>query len=75
MLRQRRGSSAIAAPYHALAQYPAGTLGNAFDRFHRNRGFALPGEPGCLPEELSSLHDITHLGWLNLPQLRNQLLL
>lgn len=61
MLRQRRGSRAIAAPYHALEYYSAGTLGNAFYRFHRNRGFALPGEPGCLPEELSALHDITHI--------------
>ncbi|MDR3534892.1 MAG: hypothetical protein P4L71_00205 [Acetobacteraceae bacterium] len=61
MIRQRRGSRTIAAPYHALERYPANTLGNAFYRFHRNRGFALPGEPGCLPEELSALHDITHI--------------
>lgn len=61
MLRESRGDSKIAAQYAALAELPAGSLGNAFYRFHRNRGFALPGEVGCVPEELSSLHDLTHL--------------
>lgn len=61
MLRESRGDRKIAADYQALADLPIGTLGNAFYRFHRNRGFALPGEPGCVPEELSSLHDLTHL--------------
>jgi hypothetical protein len=61
MVRQTRGDERIAAPFHALKHLPPGTLGNAFFRFHRNRGFALPGEPGCVPEELASLHDITHI--------------
>ena len=61
MLRESRGDQKMAAHYHALAELPVGTLGNAFYRFHRNRGFALPGERGCVPEELSSLHDLTHL--------------
>ncbi len=61
MLRESRGDPRLAAHYTGLAHLPVGTLGNAFYRFHRNRGFALPGEPGCVPEELSSLHDLTHL--------------
>lgn len=61
MLRESRGDPAIAAWYRALGGLPEGTLGNAFYRFHRNRGFALPGEPGCIPEELSALHDLTHV--------------
>lgn len=61
MIRESRGDPAIAASYQVLERLPSGTLGNAFFRFHRNRGFALPGEPGCIPEELSSLHDLTHI--------------
>ena len=61
MIRESRGNPAIAASFQALEKLPGGTLGNAFFRFHRNRGFALPGEPGCIPEELSALHDLTHI--------------
>jgi ubiquinone biosynthesis protein Coq4 len=61
MIRESRGDPAVAASYRALERLPGDTLGNAFFRFHRNRGFALPGEPGCIPEELSSLHDLTHI--------------
>jgi len=61
MLRQSRGDARTAAEYQALEHLPEGTLGNVFYRFHRLRGFALPGEKGCIPEELSSLHDLTHI--------------
>lgn len=61
MIRESRGDPAIAASFQALEKLPAGTLGNAFYRFHRNRGFALPSEPGCVPEELSAVHDLTHI--------------
>lgn len=61
MLRESRGDGNIAAEYQSLANLPEGTLGNAFYRFHRLRGFALPGEKGCIPEELSALHDLTHI--------------
>ncbi len=61
MLRESRGNETVAAEYHALEKLPEGTLGNAFYRFHRNRGFALPGEKGCIPEELSALHDLMHI--------------
>ena len=68
MLRQRRGSSAIAAPYHALAQYPAGTLGNAFYRFHRNRGFALPGEPLWKSNICAAQQSSARTVWMNVRQ-------
>jgi ubiquinone biosynthesis protein Coq4 len=61
MLRESHGDAKIAAEYQALEKLPEGTLGNAFHRFHRLRGFALPGEKGCIPEELSALHDLTHI--------------
>jgi ubiquinone biosynthesis protein Coq4 len=61
MLRESRGDAKIAADYLALEKLPEGTLGNVFFRFHRNRGFALPGEKGCIPEELSALHDLMHI--------------
>ena len=61
MIRESRGDPVTAAPFLALEHLPAGTLGSAYFRFHRNRGFALPGEPGCIPEDLSALHDITHI--------------
>lgn len=54
MLRESRGNVKVAAEYHALEKLPEGTLGNAFYRFHRLRGFQLPGEKGCIPEELSA---------------------
>jgi hypothetical protein len=61
MLRESRGDPRLAATYQALEACPLGSLGSAFYRFHRNRGFALPGEPGCIPEELSAIHDLTHI--------------
>jgi ubiquinone biosynthesis protein Coq4 len=61
MLRESRGNAKVAAEYHALEKLPKGTLGNAFYRFHRLRGFQLPGEKGCIPEELSALHDLMHI--------------
>ena len=61
MLRERRGEPAIAARFQALGTLPERTLGHAFHRFHRARGFALPGEPGCMPEDLLARHDITHI--------------
>src|SRR5690349_15764092 len=61
MVRESRGDAKIAAEYQALENLPEGTLGNAFYRFHRLRGFQLPGEKGCIPEELSALHDLTHI--------------
>ena len=61
MVRESRGDAKIAGEYQALENLPAGTLGNAFYRFHRLRGFQLPGEKGCIPEELSALHDLTHI--------------
>lgn len=61
MLRESRGNEKTAAEYHALEKLPEGTLGNAFYRFHRLRGFQLPGEKGCIPEELSALHDLMHI--------------
>jgi len=61
MVRESRGDAKIAGEYQALENLPEGTLGNAFYRFHRLRGFQLPGEKGCIPEELSALHDLTHI--------------
>jgi ubiquinone biosynthesis protein Coq4 len=61
MLRENRGDPAKAARFRALAELPERSLGRVFFRFHRARGFALPGEPGCMPEDLLALHDITHM--------------
>jgi ubiquinone biosynthesis protein Coq4 len=61
MLRENCGDAAKAARFQALGRLPERTLGNVFYRFHRARGFALPGEPGCMPEDLLATHDITHM--------------
>jgi hypothetical protein len=51
---------AVAAPFLALGDLPAGTLGRAFFDHYRRNGFPLPGEKGGFPES-GVYHDFTHV--------------
>jgi len=50
----------LAARYHALADFPKGTLGRGLYDHYRDHDFALPGEKGGLPE-LMLFHDVGHV--------------
>jgi hypothetical protein len=50
----------IAAPFLALEDLPAGTLGRALFDHYREHGFHFPGERGGFPEA-GVYHDITHV--------------
>jgi tellurite resistance protein len=52
--------TALAAHYHALEHYPAGSLGRVYWEYCRNNGFSLPGEKGGAPEPIL-FHDCAHL--------------
>jgi tellurite resistance protein len=60
MFRGLREDPAIAARYEALGKLPADTLGYAFYRHCRDRGFAFPGERLGFPEA-AVYHDFTHV--------------
>lgn len=51
---------ALAEPYHALAELPAGTLGRAVWEHYRGHGFAFPGERFGFPEA-GVYHDMAHI--------------
>jgi len=50
----------VSAPFRALADLPAGTLGRALFEHYRSNGFAFPGEKGGFPEA-GVYHDIAHV--------------
>lgn len=50
----------IARKYHALAEYPEGTLGRSLFEFYKARNFKFPGEKGGAPEALLP-HDLSHV--------------
>jgi ubiquinone biosynthesis protein Coq4 len=60
-LREQRGDAPTAERFAGLAGLPDGTLGKAFFQFYRRRGYPLPGEPGCIPEEVIAVHDLSHI--------------
>jgi len=51
---------AVAAPYVALGELPAGTLGRALHDHYRGNGFAFPGERLGFPEA-GVYHDLAHV--------------
>lgn len=51
---------AVTAPYLALGELPAGTLGRALFDHYRNNGFAFPGEKHGFPEG-GIYHDFAHV--------------
>lgn len=62
LVEESHDDPAIAAPYLALEQLPAGTFGRAFFDFYRNRGFRFPGEKGALPLAYGfEVHDSAHI--------------
>jgi ubiquinone biosynthesis protein Coq4 len=50
----------VAAPFLALGELPAGTLGRAFFTHYREHGFTFPGEKGGFPES-GVYHDFVHV--------------
>lgn len=50
----------VAARYQALEQRRPGSLGAAIYQFYRGNGWALPGEPGGMPEWFV-VHECTHI--------------
>ncbi len=61
VLREPRGDDAVASRFRALEKLEDGSLGKAFFRFYRDRGYPLPGEPGCIPEGIIAIHDLSHI--------------
>jgi hypothetical protein len=59
-LRGVLADPAVAAPYLALAELPAGTLGRALSDHYRGHGFAFPGEKHGFPEA-GVYHDLSHV--------------
>jgi hypothetical protein len=60
-MKETRGNPKVAAPYQKLGLLPEGTLGRSIWEFYRRREFPFPGEPGCLPEDLVMVHDLSHV--------------
>jgi len=52
--------AALAARYHQLDGYPAGTFGRAYADFIHRNGFGFPGEPGGPPPPVMR-HDCCHV--------------
>ena len=50
----------VAARYAPLASFPPETLGGGLYAYWKNNGFALPGEPGGVPE-VALFHDVGHV--------------
>lgn len=61
LLRERRGDAAVAARFQSLEALPPETLGHAYFQFYRLRNYPLPGEKGCIPEDLITVHDSSHI--------------
>ncbi len=61
VLREPRGDAEVAIRFQALEKLPAGSLGRTFFDFYRSRGYPLPGEPGCIPEGIIVIHDLSHI--------------
>ena len=55
-----REDAALAARYHQLDDYPAGTFGRAYADFIRRNGFSYPGEVGGPPPPVMR-HDCCHV--------------
>ncbi|MBX3228474.1 MAG: hypothetical protein KIT84_07470 [Labilithrix sp.] len=55
-----REDPTVAAPFVALGDLPAGTLGRALFTHYRTNGFSFPGERNGFPEA-GVYHDLTHV--------------
>jgi hypothetical protein len=51
----------LVAKYEALAALPSNTFGKALWSFHKDNGYAFPGDPTALNERFSTPHDSTHI--------------
>lgn len=60
LLLGRGGEPEVAWRYRQLGLLPAGTLGRTLWAHCTERRFALPGEPGAIPEQIV-FHDVGHL--------------
>ena len=52
---------ALAARFHALADLPANSFGNAFATFYKANKYAFPGEPTGLNFTFAAPHDSSHV--------------
>lgn len=59
--RGSHGDLSLAARYHALSEWPTGTLGQAFSEIYRTNGYAYPGEEQAVNVRFATPHDATHV--------------
>jgi len=58
---KNKADPALAARFHALANLPANSLGNAFATFYKANKYAFPGEPTGLNFTFAAPHDSSHV--------------
>jgi len=57
---KNKADPALAARFHALANLPANSFGNAFATFYKANKYAFPGEPTALNFAFAAPHDSSH---------------
>jgi tellurite resistance protein len=58
---KNKADPALAARFHALANLPANSFGNAFATFYKANKYAFPGEPTGLNFTFAAPHDSSHV--------------
>ena len=58
---QNKADPALAARFHALANLPANSFGNAFATFYKANKYAFPGEPTGLNFTFAAPHNSSHV--------------